>query len=73
MNHENGVKMSYGNLISTLALAVAGFWFIADVSQATDANAAEIQHEKELSEQDRKHIKEDLEEIKDLLKQIAKE
>ncbi len=69
----NGSNLSYGNILGTIALAVSGFWFIADVSQAVDANAAEIEHQKELAEQDRKNIKEDLSEIKELLKQLAKE
>ena len=73
MSSENGVRMSYGNMLTTIALAVAGFWFIADVSKATESNASEIEHQKELAKQDRENIKEDLKEIKELLRQIAEE
>lgn len=68
MNGENTVRMTYGTLLSTIALAVAGLWAFADVSQATEANAAEIQHQKELSQQDRQFIKDQLKDIKELLK-----
>ena len=71
MNEQNGIRMTYRNLLATIVIAVGMFGGLATVASATATNAAEIQHEKELAEQDRKHIKDTLKRMESLLNILA--
>lgn len=73
MNEQNGVRMTYGNLLTTVALAAACFWFIADVSKATDANAADLEKHVAVDEVHDQYVKDELKDIKKLLEQLAED
>ena len=73
MNGQNGVRMTYGNLLTTIALAGAGFLWITNVSSATEANAAEIDKQKELQQLRDKHLLEKMVNIEKLLEKLTQE
>lgn len=73
MEGQNGVRMTYGNLLTTLVLAGSLATWVFNVAGATEANASDIEHEKELREQQEQFLNEKLKRIEKLLEKLAEE